>query len=64
MEEDAVNDAAKDIIPTFSAINVKNMVIMRMIVTPKNVAIVAELAFCKRLSSREKCGRNNQPSFG
>ena len=38
LEEDAV----KDIIPTFSAINVKNMVTMRMIVTLKNVTIVAE----------------------
>ena len=35
-------DAVKDIIPTFSAINVKNMVIMRMTVTLTNVTIVAE----------------------
>ena len=35
-------DAIKDIIPTFNAINVKNMVTMQMIVTPTNVTIVAE----------------------
>ena len=43
VEEDAVKEEAADQpIPTFSAINVKNMVTMRMIVTPTNVTIVVE----------------------
>ena len=43
VEEDAVKEEAADqFIPTFSATNVKNMVTMRMIVTPTNVTIVAE----------------------
>ena len=43
MEENAVEEEVTDqFIPTFSATNVKNMVTMRMIVTPKNVTIVAE----------------------
>ena len=43
VEEDAVKEEAADqFIPTFSATNVKNMLTMRMIVTPTNVTIVAE----------------------
>ena len=40
VEEDTIEEEVAD--QTFSAINEKNMVIMRMIVTPKNVTIVAE----------------------
>ena len=42
VEEDAIKDVVKDIIPTSSVINVKNMATMRIIVTPTNVTIVAE----------------------
>ena len=47
-------DAVKDIIPTFSAINVKNMVTMRMIVTPKNVTIVAEWGILQEIVKPRK----------
>ena len=56
VEEDAIKDAVKDIIPTSSVINVKNMATMRIFVHPGS--------FCKRLSSRGKGGRNDQPIFG
>ena len=52
VEEDAVNEEATD--QTFSAINVKNMVIMQMIVTPKNVTIVAEWGTLQKLVKPEK----------
>ena len=41
-EEDVVKDTIKDIILTFSAISVKNMVTLRMIVTSTNVTIMVE----------------------
>ena len=40
VEEDAIKEEAVD--QTSSVTNVKNMVIMRMIVTPKNVTILLE----------------------
>ena len=62
VEEDAVEEEAAD--QTFSAINVKNMVTMRIIVTPTNVTIVAEWGMLQRLPSQKKSGRSNQPSLG
>ena len=47
-------DAVKDITPTFGAINVKNMVTMRMIVTPKNVTIVAEWGILQEIVKPRK----------
>ena len=62
MKEDAVEEEAVDQpIPTFSAINVKNMVTMRMIVTPTNVTIVAEWGMLQKIVEPEK-GWKEQPT--
>ena len=42
VEEDAIKNAVKDTIPTSSALNVRNMITMRIVVTPTDVTIVAE----------------------
>ena len=42
VEEDAIKDVVKDTIPTSSALNVRNMATMQIIVTPTDVTIVAE----------------------
>ena len=50
VEEDAVEEEAADqSIPTFIAINVTNMVTMRMIVTPTNVTIVVEWGMLQKI---------------
>ena len=41
VDEDAFKGVVKDTIPTSSDLNVKNMVITRIIVTPTDVTIVA-----------------------
>ena len=52
MEEDAVEEEAAD--QTFSAINVKNMVTMRMIITLTNVTIVAEWGMLQKIVEPKK----------
>ena len=47
-------DVVKDIIPTLSAINVKNMVTMQMIVIPTNVTIVAEWGMLQEIVEPRK----------
>ena len=42
VEEDAIKSAVKDTISTSSAINVRNMTTMQIIVTPTDVTIVAK----------------------
>ena len=62
VEEDAVEEKAADQpIPTFSAINVKNMVTMQMIVTPTNVTIVAKWGMLQNIVEPEK-GWKEQPT--
>ena len=56
-----VEEAADQPIPTFSAINVKNMLTIRMIVTPKNVTIVAEWGMLQKIVELEK-GWKKQPT--
>ena len=62
VEEDAIKDAVKDIIPTSSVTNVKNMATMQIIVTPKNVTIVAEWGMLQKLLEPEK-GWKEQPTW-
>ena len=52
VEEDTIEEEVAD--QTFSAINEKNMVIMRMIVTPKNVTIVAKWGTLQKHVEPEK----------
>ena len=59
MEEDTVEEEAAD--QTSSVTNVKNMVIMRMIVTPINVTIVAEWGTLQKHVEPEK-GWKEQPT--
>ena len=59
VEEDAVEEEVA--YQTFSAINVKNMVITRMIVTPKNVTIVAEWGTLQKHIEPKK-GWKEQPT--
>ena len=55
VEEDAVEEEAADqLTPTFSAINLKSMVTMRMIVTPTNVTIVAEWGILQEIVEPRK----------
>ena len=55
VEEDAVKkEAADQPIPTFSAINVKNMVTMRIIVTSTNVTIVAKWVILQEIVEPRK----------
>ena len=62
VEEDTVKDEATDqSIPTFSAINVKNMATMQIIVTPINVTIVAEWGMLQKIVEPEK-GWKEQPT--
>ena len=61
VEEDAVEVEAAD--QSSSVTNVKNMVIMRMIVTPINVTIVAEWGTLQKPVVPKKGGRSNQPSL-
>ena len=49
-----VEEAADQPIPTFSAINVKNMVTMRMIITLTNVTIVAEWGMLQKIVEPKK----------
>ena len=65
VEDDTVKEEAADQpILTFSAINVKNMVTIHMIVTLTNVTIVAEWGMLQKIVEPEKGGRSNQPSLG
>ena len=50
-------DTVKDIIPTFSAINIKSMITMRMIATPTNVTIVAEWGILQEIVEPRKRGK-------
>ena len=61
VEEDAIKNAVKDIIPTSSVTNVKNMAIMQIIVTLKNVTIVAEWGTLQKLVEPVK-GWKEQPT--
>ena len=54
VEEDAIKDAVKDIIPTSSVINVKNSATMRIIVTPTNVTIVADWVILQEIVESRK----------
>ena len=54
MEEDTIKDAVKDIIPTSSVTNVKNMATMQIIVTLTNVTIVAELVTMQEIVEPRK----------
>ena len=54
VEEDTIKDGVKDIIPTSSVTNVKNMATMQIIVTPKNVTIVAVWGTLQKLVEPEK----------
>ena len=64
VEEDAIKDAVKDIIPTSSVTNVKIMATMQIIVTRQMLQLWQNGSLCKRLSSRGKGGRNDQPCLG
>ena len=59
VEEDVVEEEAAD--QTSSVIDVKNMVTMSMIVTPKNVTIVAEWGTLQKIVETEK-GWKEQPT--
>ena len=61
VEEDVFKGAVKDTIPTFSALNVKNMVITRIMVTPKNVTIAAESGTLQKHVELKK-GWKEQPT--
>ena len=63
VEEDAIKDAIKDIIPTSSVTNVKNMATMQIVITPTNVTIVVEWGTLQKLVELEK-GWKEQPSHG
>ena len=55
MEEDVFKGAVKDTIPTSSTSSVRNMAIMQIIVTPKNVIIVAEwVHYARDCRAKEK----------
>ena len=54
VEDDAIKDTVKDIIPISSVINVKNMTTMGIIVTPKNVTIVAEWVILQEIVEPRK----------
>ena len=54
VEDDAIKDAVKDIIPTSSVINVKNMATMRIILTLTNVTIVAEWVILQEIVELRK----------
>ena len=60
-EEAGEEEVADQPIPTFNVINVKNMVTMRMIVTPTNVTIVAEWGMLQKIVELEK-GWKEQPT--
>ena len=59
MEEDAVEEEAAD--QTFSAINVRNMATMQIIVTSTNVTIVAEWGTLQKHIEPKK-GWKEQPT--
>ena len=62
VEEDAIKEeATNQPIPIFSAINVKNMVNMRIIVTPTNVTIMVEWDMLQKIVVPEK-GWKEQPT--
>ena len=55
VEEDAVEkEAADQPLPTFNAINAKNMVTMRIIVTPTNVTILVEWGMLQKIVELRK----------
>ena len=49
VEEDTIKSAIKDTIPTSSALNVRNMATMQIIVTPTDVTIAAESGTLQKL---------------
>ena len=54
MEEDAIKDTVKDTIPTSSALNVRNMATMQIIVTSTDVTIVAEWVTMREIVEPKK----------
>ena len=50
VEDTVEEEGADQLIPTFSATNVTNMVTMQIIVTPKNVTIVAEWDILQKIA--------------
>ena len=54
VEEDAIKDATKDTIPTSSALNVRSMATMQIIVTPTDFTIVAEWVTMREIIEPKK----------